>query len=455
MSEQYITDDDAQQTQIFGFLRKLKRGEPLSQEATSTLLNRIYTILEGIAGEGCRVDKPLDANGLGWRVIIDGFNSDVEQGGRIPMPFELVYVDGTWRVWIKDAEVYLNNLPCTKHSSLDAEGAYTSTAFAPSQTVYLYITQQTNGSGEKHANNTYKWNLSTSVPTGALASVAIGKPTSLTTAIQYQRGNQILYTTADSEIIGLDSVNCVAHVKTASASGAITVDEHLAFVMRSGGVLVYYKAADLLKLAVKKMAELMNEEPDPELDPSEIVPIGDETFEEWEARMREAMMQCMVGMGWPWMPTLSQEALEEYPSASYFAGYGIPQTLMNPDGGTKWVGIENPGDFHLPPAEDLTEALTLLQEVKARLDYLQNDPDGEEGPSLSPIEELGLEAGLALGDLGICSSLLATLQAAESSTSAAFIQAQAEYESASSSLAAVQDEYSSLEAEVSILEGVN
>lgn len=103
MSEQVITDEDAQQTDVRGFLRKLRKGEPINTEATSTLLNRIYNILEGLAGEGCRVDKPLDCKGLGWRIIVDGCYSDLEPMGRVPMPFEFIAVDNAWHVWLKDA----------------------------------------------------------------------------------------------------------------------------------------------------------------------------------------------------------------------------------------------------------------------------------------------------------------------------------------------------------------
>ena len=155
MSEQVITDEDAQQTDVRGFLRKLRKGEPINTEATSTLLNRIYNILEGLAGEGCRVDKPLDCKGLGWRIIVDGCYSDLEPMGRVPMPFEFIAVDNAWHVWLKDAEVVLNNYHASKADNLQTAGdLWTAATYAPNSNLYLYVFESS-ATDTKHGANCY------------------------------------------------------------------------------------------------------------------------------------------------------------------------------------------------------------------------------------------------------------------------------------------------------------
>lgn len=42
--------------------------------------NRIANILQNLTGVGCRIEKPTDRNGYGWRIIVDG-TSDEYDGG--------------------------------------------------------------------------------------------------------------------------------------------------------------------------------------------------------------------------------------------------------------------------------------------------------------------------------------------------------------------------------------
>ena len=402
MSEQIITDEDTQANDVRGFLRKLKKGEPLNTEATSLLLNRIYNILEGLAGEGCRVEKPLDAKGLGWRIIVDGCYSDLEPMGRVPMPFEFIAVDNAWHVWLKDAEVVLNNYHANKANNLQTagDGQWTAATFAPNSSVYLYVIESSQ-TDIKHGANTYTWNVSTSVPTGALASILLGRVASSTLAVQNARGNQIFYTFADSEIIEHDSTNAVVHVKTDSASGAMSVDDHLSFVVRTGGILRYYKVTDLLKAAFKKFEELIREEPDPETDPSELMPIGDETYDEWEERIKAAILQCLENDYWPYMPEFGGESMWEEESSSsyeYYGGWGVYDHI-NDRFYSYWRGIppERLTENHIPARQDLEEILSKMQAIKDRIDALTEDPDGPQGERQSKLDDLADKAHEATG----------------------------------------------------------
>ena len=397
MSEQLITDEDAQQTDIRGFLRKMKKGEPLNTEATSLLLNRIFNILESLAGEGCMVDKPLDNEGLGWRIIIDGCHSDLEPMGRVPMPFEFIAVDNAWHIWLKDAEVVLNNFHATRASNLtlDDSECYSAATFGANANVFLYVYGTAESDGTRHSKNTYFFDVSTSVPTGALASIQLGRVQSANIAIQYQRGNQIFYTFADSEIIEHDSQNAVVHIKTDSASAATPAfDEHFGLVLRHGGQIKYYKATDLLKVAFDAVKDLMREEPDPSTDPSEVLPIGDETYDEWEERIKAGIRQCLIEDGWPYMPDFvdgewEDPEAESSSSYQYYGGYGA-YDWVNDRFDSFWRGIDDSTLFqaHLPARTDLNEILRLMQAIQDKLDALERDPDGPLGPEKSELQKL-------------------------------------------------------------------
>ena len=416
MSEQIITDEDAQATDVRGFLRKLRKGEPLNTEATSLLLNRIFNILESLAGEGCRVEKPLDCEGLGWRVIVDGCYSDLEPIGRVPMPFEFIAVDNAWHIWVKDAEVVLNNYHASKADNLltSGDGQWTTATYAPNSNVYLYVFESS-ATDTKHGPNCYSWNISTSVPTGALASILLGRVASSTLAVQNARGNQIFYSFADSEIIKHDSQNAVMHINTDSASGAMSVDDHLAFVVRTGGILRYYKVTDLLKAAFKKFEELIREEPDPETDPSELMPIGDETFDEWEGRIKDEIRNCLIEDGWPYMPEFGGENMwpeESSSSFDYYGGWGV-YDYINDRFYSYWRGIDADKltEKHIPARKELDEILAKMQAIKDRIEDLTTDPDGPQGPRKSKLAELSDRAAEAYGNAQSMMDELATVDA--------------------------------------------
>lgn len=384
MSEERITDDDAQQTDIRGFLRKMRRGEPLNTEATSRLLNRIFNILESLSGEGCTIEKPLDREGLGWRIVIDGIHSDLEPaGGRPPMPFELVSVNNAWHVWLKDAEVVINNFHASRSESLTLDGSncFSTATFGANSSAYLYVTNAADGNGVKHGPDSYEYNVSTSVPTGALASIQLGQVQSANLATQYARGNQVFYTLADSEIIRHDNANAVMHVNTASASAAMPVDDNLGFVVRNGAALYYYKATDLLKVAFEKTKELLRTQ-------------GGDIWLHWATDVRAAIRVCMVQGGWPFQPECNEDNVgsEAWEECDAFVGLGFVIPFPLPDAGKikpGWAGLTDVAlrQEHLPPRSDLNAVTSMLAQIRAKLDAIDVDPDGD-GPQQSLIDRL-------------------------------------------------------------------
>lgn len=48
------------------------KGDPVRAVANATQANRIANILNGIEGVGCRIHKPTNAEGHGWKIIVDG-----------------------------------------------------------------------------------------------------------------------------------------------------------------------------------------------------------------------------------------------------------------------------------------------------------------------------------------------------------------------------------------------
>ena len=445
-------------TDISGFLRKMQKGMPLNAEATTLLLNRIFNILEGLAGEGCSVNKPLDRKGLGWKIVIDGNHSDLEPAGRVPMPFELIAVDNAWHVWLLDAEVVVNNYHATKAANLQTAGGgrWTAITFAPSSSAYLYVMESSTTS-TKHGANCYTWGVSTSVPTGALASVLLGTVSSETLAVQYVRGNQVFYTFADSEIVTHDATNAVLHVVTSSTSGAMPVDDHLAFVVRNNGVLRYYKATDLLKAAYEKSKELMRNPPDPDDPTSDIMPIGDETYEEWEARIKAAIRVCLVNDGWPYMPEFGSAGsmYDSDPSQfSFFGGWGAYDGI-NDVFVSWWRGVDSSmfDTWHLPSRADLDEILRLMQAISDRLDVLTNDPDGA-GPQKNLIEQMCDAADEAWAVASQLSMVLNTINSVAGGVSYKISTAMGIATDCQTRLAALEQRKSDIDADVTALEGL-
>ncbi len=69
------------------FFRRCMRGEPLFRLASLRNLLRVFNVLEDIEGQGCRIAKPVNAEGRGWRIIVDG-TSDVAPPDGAPPPWE-------------------------------------------------------------------------------------------------------------------------------------------------------------------------------------------------------------------------------------------------------------------------------------------------------------------------------------------------------------------------------
>lgn len=60
-----------------GWFSEYQKGDPVRLVANVEETNRVHRILNDIKGIGCRIEKPRGANGLGWRIIVDG-SSDTD-----------------------------------------------------------------------------------------------------------------------------------------------------------------------------------------------------------------------------------------------------------------------------------------------------------------------------------------------------------------------------------------
>jgi hypothetical protein len=68
------------------FWQQLRRGDPLKKFCNHFAFNRVYNVLEDIQGVNCRVVKPLNNEGRGWRIVVDG-TSDVQTPDDFPRPY--------------------------------------------------------------------------------------------------------------------------------------------------------------------------------------------------------------------------------------------------------------------------------------------------------------------------------------------------------------------------------
>jgi len=82
------------------FFHRIMPEDPLRKVANVRDMRRVHNILEDIEGVGCRVEKPTNREGLGWRIIVDG-SSDVDIGEYKldAYPFEIIATQSTPGVW--------------------------------------------------------------------------------------------------------------------------------------------------------------------------------------------------------------------------------------------------------------------------------------------------------------------------------------------------------------------
>jgi hypothetical protein len=62
---------------LVNYIRSFRPGAPVNKVANTRDHNRIANILNDLQGVNCRVVKPLDKEGLGWRIVVDK-SSDIE-----------------------------------------------------------------------------------------------------------------------------------------------------------------------------------------------------------------------------------------------------------------------------------------------------------------------------------------------------------------------------------------
>lgn len=58
------------------YLRKFNHGDAVFRVLNVDNINRIIDILIGIRGEGCEIQKPTNADGRNWKIVVDGAHSD-------------------------------------------------------------------------------------------------------------------------------------------------------------------------------------------------------------------------------------------------------------------------------------------------------------------------------------------------------------------------------------------
>lgn len=66
------------------FFRRVGFGRALNKLASLYNLTRVFNVLEDIQGVNCRIEKPVDAEGRGWRIIVDGSGDEAPPDGKPP-----------------------------------------------------------------------------------------------------------------------------------------------------------------------------------------------------------------------------------------------------------------------------------------------------------------------------------------------------------------------------------
>jgi len=94
-------------SRIRHFLSRFIEGDPLRKVGNVRDKNRVHNILEDIVGVNCRIEKPIQHDGLGWRVVVDGSSDEPPPEGVVPPWSPTLLVDDRTTELDDDGKVQL------------------------------------------------------------------------------------------------------------------------------------------------------------------------------------------------------------------------------------------------------------------------------------------------------------------------------------------------------------
>lgn len=59
------------------YIKKFKHGDAVFRVLNVDNINRIIDVLVGLRGDGCEIQKPINAEGRNWKILVDGVHSDM------------------------------------------------------------------------------------------------------------------------------------------------------------------------------------------------------------------------------------------------------------------------------------------------------------------------------------------------------------------------------------------
>ena len=86
--------------QIDWLTNTFRAGDPLRKVSNARQANRLANIWNDITGIGCRIDKPINAEGRGWHIIVDGSSDITPPAGVVTVDRKFAVdtsdIPGTW-----------------------------------------------------------------------------------------------------------------------------------------------------------------------------------------------------------------------------------------------------------------------------------------------------------------------------------------------------------------------
>ena len=76
------------------YIKKFKSGDAIFRVLNVDNLNRIIDVLVGLRGDGCEIQKPTNADGRNWKIVVDGVHTDMPnpefdaKAGEDPKPLD-------------------------------------------------------------------------------------------------------------------------------------------------------------------------------------------------------------------------------------------------------------------------------------------------------------------------------------------------------------------------------
>lgn len=332
---------------ILNYFRRSHPGVGINRIFPCSEQNKVYNILETMEGEGCSIVRPLDGEGKGWKILVDGYSSDSPPRFSMDglMPFDAVHRRLGTQIYIEGATVILDNETIRRRPGIEGKKGDNKRFTELTYPDKAFLVVERREDDEKRL----EWYISSHVPYSAFWSLQVCDKT-----FQLFHGCVSAYSCACAPCLEFNEIRgrySLARFQTGgrldSLDSLATLAEHISLLCWDGGRAHYLQALGLFSRYESSVEERLRDE---YVTPSQ----GD-----WEF----------------WRQYIDTWLSEYLPFQAPCTGDGKAYLAS----GGNWVEMTDKvaAELHLPPASDISDLPGRLDTLQAKLEEIQKEMDGE------------------------------------------------------------------------------